>query len=442
MPAEWIPERLPEAPDAERTLLLTLLSPGSEQQAAVVAPSLSEEDFVVPAHRVVLAALKACLADGIEPSLPAIADAADRAGKAGLVSFRWLMDNLTGPDWVERPEQLVGLLQEKRRLRSLVKAGAQLVHRAADQDAESLELVRDIQQALAQVASTGVRHKVTTGMDILTRMAHGEPLRGAKADRGGWWGCPTLDNIVPIPSGEFAVLGGRPGEGKSSAMAQVLVASASKGMTPLGLTLELTKEKLEARVAAHCCGVPFSDLARGNYGTEAVLALGRYQEALRRIRYAAPPAGTPWPQLEALIRHEVATAGVDLVVLDQFDKIGRSDVGKGSTEAYAYGRVVEGIMAAVKDLGIGFVLLCQLKREGEGEPDLGSHADSDRPAKDAGLVLHLFGGEKKKLKVQKNRDGGWSGKVMDVEFDGALQRLRVVEKTTDETPAPTRSGRL
>jgi hypothetical protein len=224
-------------------------------------------------------------------------------------------------------------------------------------------------------------------------------------------------------------------------MAQILVATARKGMTPLGLTMEMAKEKLEARVASHVCGVPFQQLAQGNYGTEAVLALGQDQEALRRIRYLAPPSQTPWGQLEALIRREVEAHGVGCVVLDQFDKIGRGDVGRGSTEAYAYGRVMEAITACVKDLGIGFVLLCQLRNEDGGVPHLGSHADSDRPAKDSGVVLHLFGGEKKRAILQKNRDGGFVGKVWTIDAQLGIQRLRVNLETTEEEPQ-RRPGRL
>jgi hypothetical protein len=116
-------------------------------------------------------------------------------------------------------------------------------------------------------------------------------------------------------------------------------------------------------------------------------------------------------------------------------------VGKGSSEAYAFASVSQGIMALAKDARIGFVLLCQLKADAEGrEPDLASHADSDRPGKDGALVVHLWkketdDGVKIKAKIQKHRNGPGTGRVIELDFDGAHQRITEIQRGTDD-PLP------
>lgn len=421
---------------SERTLIGNICAPGAERFASMIAPGLDADDFLDPKNKVILEALKNLLRMRLEPSIAAIHSELVKQGRDGLVGgFGGLAEHLSVDD-VVRPGELAAIVKSKRRLRDLMKLGESLMRESSSPCAEPFELITSFQESVKKISAGGLRQTSTTGTNILDRMACFEALRSHKDACGGKWGDVELDSMCPIPAGEFAVFGGRPGMGKSTMMSQGLYASAAHGFKPLGLTMEMSKDKLEARIAAHVLGVPFSELAKGRYDTESVTEIGKHADILRNIRYMDPQSQTPWSQLEAMIRYEVDVHGVTTVFLDQFDKIGRGQVGQGSSEAYAFGRVSEGIMGMVKDLGIGFVLLVQLKNESEAEPTLGSHADSDRPGKDAGVVVHLFkSGENMKAKIQKNRDGGWVGKIMDAKVDGACQRITCTNAKTETTTA-------
>lgn len=424
---------LPSDVVAERTLIGNLCAPGAERAASMICPGLDEHDFIDPRNKVILEALKNLLRLRLEPSVMAIHSDLARTGRDHLVGgFGGLVEHLATED-VLYPSQLADLVKSKRRCRDLMRMGEKLMRDASSPGADPLELVTEYQSQIKAISSGGQRNTSTTGRNILDRMASFEALRGSKDACGGKWGDLDLDSMCPVPSGEFAVFGGRPGMGKSTMMSQGMYASAAHGFNVLGLTMEMSRDKLEARIAAHIIGKPFSDLAKGRYDTADVKAINEHEHILSKIRYMDPQAQTPWSQLEAMIRYEVDVHGVNTVFLDQFDKIGRGQVGQGSSEAYAFGRVSEGIMAMCKDLGIGFVLLVQLKNENEAEPTLGSHADSDRPGKDAGVVVHLYKtGENMKAKIQKNRDGGWVGKILDIEVNGACQRITSKPKTTSD----------
>ena len=57
--SEWLPQRLPEDIEAERALLATCCAAGAETAATEISFTLTEDDFVHPAHRAVFKALKA-----------------------------------------------------------------------------------------------------------------------------------------------------------------------------------------------------------------------------------------------------------------------------------------------------------------------------------------------------------------------------------------------
>jgi len=190
---------------------------------------------------------------------------------------------------------------------------------------------------------------------------------------------------------------------------------------------------MRARIASYLGQIPVASLKRGDYTSAQVSRVGSAGGVLEAGRLQCPTAGTPWPKLEALIRHEVDRFGIQLVLLDQFDKIGRPQVGRGSSEAYAFGAVSNGIMGLAQELGIGFVLLCQLKGDAEGrEPNLADHADSDRPGKDAAVVVHLWRDKEQRLKAKllKNRDGSSVGRRWQLDFQGHAQRFTEIEETS------------
>lgn len=427
---------VPQDPKSELWLLSTLAAPGNEHLASQHVPRLCPEDFLDPRRKIVFEALRSCVASRVEPSHPVLWQSIESSGKAGLIGGFGGLDEILGAPEVADPTPLVESLINKRRCRELMRAGQVLMRSAEECGADASAIASEVQHVLKGIVSGGGKLQSRTGMDILTKMAHGEALARPGDAKGGSWGDTTLDACVPIPRGEFVSFGARPGVGKTSMMVQAAVASARAGFVPLVLSLESCREKLEARMAAHICRVPFHDLERGKYNAQQVNLIGDEAATLQRIRYMDPPSHTPWSTLEAAIRYETESHGVNLVLLDQFDKIGRGQVGQGSTEAYAFGRVSESLMGMVKDLGIGFVLLCQLKNEDGATPTLGSHADSDRPGKDAGLVMHVYRSRDEKLwlKVQKNRNGGWVEKVWPIYFDGGLQRMCIEERDTSETP--------
>ena len=129
--ADWLPERLPEDIDAERSFLATCCAPGAGFIASEAVFTLTEEDFVHPAHRAVFRALKTLIEAQVEVNSLTLKDSLDQDDSLNKVGgFTGLTDILMAED-VERPQVLADVIRRKAKLRRLVHLGAQLVRQAA-----------------------------------------------------------------------------------------------------------------------------------------------------------------------------------------------------------------------------------------------------------------------------------------------------------------------
>lgn len=423
---------IPQDVEAERSLLATLCAPGNEKAMRVWLPLVTEDHFVDPRNRAMFQAIHEV--GRREVSIPLLADIMTSSGTISMVGGPGGISQVLEAPEVEYPHVLIDILSRHKRQRELLRL-ANHIPTMTDPDVA----IQETLSTLHRIAQDG-RKDTGEGWDtILDVMNEQKPFSTHSGRGGGRWGIPTLDEIAAIPTGEFTVIGARPGIGKTAFMTQVSVESARSGFCPLVLTLELPMLSMKARIVSYMTGLSVQELKRGEYDRRHTEEIACFSHVLSTGRIQAPPTGTPWNKLEAMIRYEVDRYGVDLVLLDQFDKIGRPAVERGSTEAYAFGRVSQSIMGLCKELDIGFVLLCQLKGDADGrEPSLSDHADSDRPGKDAAVVIHLWKTKEEEIRliVQKNRDGGFVGKRMSLDFNGRSQRFAEIIHETNPTAVP------
>ena len=443
---EMIMEPLPESVINEQYLLATICREGAEQALAREIPRLCPEAFTHPTYRAIFEASKSLVAKKLEVSFPAIVTemrdqgTLDKAG--GVVGVNELYDTCQE---VGKPEEITSYILKDYKRRLLAKLSHSISQKAEDTMVDPDETALVCQSELSRIAQNEVDDKGEDGIGMLHQAAGFESFRQGNLERGGWWGIPTLDDVAPIPVGEYSVIGARPGVGKTTAFTQAAIESARRGIRSLVISLELPMQSLKARLVSYLMKVSIKDLKHGQYKSTDVTVLGEQAGVLTNIRLQAPLAGTPWPNIEAMIRREVARHNINLVLLDQFDKIGRPEIKKGSSEAYAFGEVSTSILGLVQELNIGFILCCQLRGDAEGrEPILSDHADSDRPGKDAAVVFHMWKDKDDKLKgtIQKNRDGGFVGKRLDLDLWGQCQHIMEVDHQTTPIPVDDRIKRF
>lgn len=431
---DWLPKRLPEDVDAERSLLATLCAPGAGSAELQCVKRITEALFVHPGHRALFLALQALVEQRLDINSLTLKNELERQNTLHRVGgFPGLVEILAGED-VSRPQVLVDLLLEKQRRRQLIHIAGRLVRQAVDETEDtSLGLITSVMSDLGMVSRGGQQEEVSSWLDILDMVDGGEAFRDGDGLCGGYWGIPELDEEAPIPAGQVTFIGARPGIGKTALGTQICVSSAVKGRIPLFVQLELPAKTTKARVASYFTRTSVRKFKEGSYHPSDVEAIRRQVDVLKRGGIISPRQGTPWPQIEATILEDRDRRGTNLVVLDYFQIIGRPSVGHGSNEAYAFAKVSDQIMGFAKEhQDMGVVLLGQLKTDAaNGEPKDGAVADSDKPARDAAVTLMLWRDAQKNVQsvLHKNRDGAltWRKELI---FEGWSQHFSVATQET------------
>ena len=110
--SDWLPERLPEDIDCERSFLATCCAPGAGYVAADAVGLLLPEDFVHPAHKAIFVALVAVMGRQEEVNSLSLKVQLEVDGTLNRVGgFPGLVEVLAGED-VERPQILANVILE------------------------------------------------------------------------------------------------------------------------------------------------------------------------------------------------------------------------------------------------------------------------------------------------------------------------------------------
>ena len=403
--ADWLPERLPEDVDAERSFLATCCAPGAGLAGSEAVFSLSEEDFVHPVHRAVFRALRTLIEAQVEVSSLTLKDALDQDDSLNRVGgYPGLVELLSAED-VERPKVLADLIRRKSRLRQLVHLGAQLVRQAAEEDEPPETLVEQTAQSLFQLAQGDAR---TRG--LLTIKSVAEDAMGRLSERmegrlspGVRVGFNRFDELTQgFQPGNLIVLAARPGVGKTAlALNWIHRAAESRDGRPghcgAFFSLEMSYEEVFLRLLSAQSETNMKDLQSGRAADKMDHVL-RSRDVLTKLPlYICDQASITVPLIQNMIRKQGSQNNrpIDFVIIDYLQLLSSPESSRGAkqNEAVRIGEISRGLKLMAKDFNIPVVVLSQLNREVEhrtgGRPQLSDLRDSGAIEQDADMVAFI-----------------------------------------------------
>jgi replicative DNA helicase len=450
---EWLPERLPEDIEAERALLATCCAAGAELAATELVFVLGEEDFVHPAHRAVFKALKSLVDAQIEVNSLTLKDALDQAGDLSRVGGYTGLVELLSAEEVGRPQVLAELLMRKRKLRQLIRLGAQLVRQAAEEEAPPDTLVEQVGQDLFRLAQgqqkKGLEHigdVAKEAMESLLDRLEGRGSTGLKV------GFSRLDNLTQgFQPGNLVILAARPGIGKTALALNWLLRAAMYHKASVAFfSLEMSKEEVFNRLLSAHSSINMKQVAAGAFDEEIQARLLRSRDALLELPiYINDQAGITVREIQAMVDRHLTRANqqLDLVIVDYLQLMTSPESSRAAkqSEATRIGEISRGFKLLAKDHGMPVVVLSQLNREVEhrqgGRPQLSDLRDSGAIEQDADMVMFihrkmkpLMEGEEEdrsaELLIAKHRNGP-TGAIW-LYFEGEYARYRELERTTGD----------
>ena len=453
---DFVPNRLPEDPDAERALLATLCAPGNELHAMECAAVLRRDDFMVLAHQAIFDALNALLLRQEEVNSLTLKSQLDLDGKLGLVSgYTGLTEILLGEE-VGRPMALVRVLQRKRKLRELIKIGHSLAFAAAGEESEPEALV---QETCSQLAAMMVGQE-KSGLQEARDIADAVILRAVERMEGKRTGTRTGMSLLDyklgggLQPGNLIVLAARPGIGKTALALNWLLRAITHELHAAFFSLEMTKEEVYERLVSAYSSVNL----RGDM-TKSILdqvARGVNELADLRRLHICDQAAITAQEITAMADRHIAKFGkLDLLVIDYLQLVSSPANSRGAkqSEAVRVGEISRALKLLAKDRQVPVVLLSQLNREVEhrqgGRPQLSDLRDSGAIEQDADVVMFIHRRMKAESDVEepdrtaeliiaKQRNGPIG--IVPLIFDAEYTRYREADRLAQSDPNPSSPG--
>lgn len=243
------------------------------QDAAVTAVErLTVEDFFRPAHRVIFLAIQS-LTDQAEP-VSALSVRLEmerlRDGKEFLPDGNYLHSlmatvpvTLSAGSWATKLQNVTQL----RLLEDLGPSIVQTVRATAIEDADAAveRTQKLIEGAIRTKTISTAKSAANLIVEFMDRLESGEDQRGVTT---GWQDMDAL--LGKLRPGQMIIVAGRPGMGKSAAMACLAHHVGIKLGLPLLIgTLEMSNEEFMARLVSIDCQVPLDRLLDGKKLTDA-----------------------------------------------------------------------------------------------------------------------------------------------------------------------------
>jgi len=452
--ADWLPERLPEDIDAERSFLATCCAPGAGFVASEAVFTLSEEDFVHPAHRAVFRALKTLIEAQVEVNSLTLKDALDQDDSLNKVGgYPGLVELLAGED-VERPQVLADVIRRKAKLRRLVHLGAQLVRQAAEEDEAPEVLVDQTAQSLFHLAQGDAKAKgllsiQTVADDAMERLSDRMEGRLSPGIRVGF---SRFDELTQgFQPGNLIVLAARPGIGKTAlALNWILRAAQERDGRPghcgAFFSLEMSHEEVFMRLLSAHSQTNMKDLQTGRASNRLEHVLKVRDELVQMPLFICDLASITVPQIRNMIVKQGSQSNrkIDFVIVDYLQLLSSPEGSRGAkqNEAVRIGEISRGLKIMAKDFGIPVVVLSQLNREVEhrtgGRPQLSDLRDSGAIEQDADMVAFIHRkmmpstteepDPSAELIVAKHRNGPTA--IIQLHFQGEFAMYREMVRET------------
>jgi len=418
---------LPHNLDAERVLLAGLLL--NDEAYPEVATLLSgAQDFFDHAHRKIYAAIVELAEAGkpIDQLLLAhiLGERGQLAQVGGVAYISSLLDGAVRRSSLKHAAGLVASAAQKR---SLIHLCDQAARTAADGASDINDCKRVLNDGLLSIEAASTQQQALHVVqfsdevfaDIERMRKHSGELIGLSSGIG------SLDLVTTgLRKGEFWVLGGRPGEGKSALALQCVTENIKVGVPVAVFSIEMSRHQVLTRIWSQHGNIPFEKLRDpGRLRPEEYEKLRETMIQVGQMPLYVDDSGSlSIERLVARARLLIKRHQIQLIVVDYVQLVDA----KATDERQRVSRISNNLRELAKE-GVALLALSQLARPKDGalntRPNKFNLKESGSLEADAHTVLLIYRPVDKQdrptgedeIVVAKQRNGPWS--IEPVSFD-------------------------
>ena len=359
---------------------------------------LTEEDFYLPAHKLIFGAFVELFRKHAPVDLLSVAEQLKTISKleaaGGAVYLAELAQSVISS---ANAAYYAGLVRDKALLRSLIGSCSDIIGHCFDPSREVQELLDQSEQAVFAISerTTGKNFKSAGELtnkifdDLTKRMNRNETVTGVTT------GYSRLDAMTAgLQPSDLIIVAARPSMGKTAFVLNIALRAAVRGGVPVAIySLEMAMEQLMMRMLCAWGKVDLSKLRKNFLQDDDWKALHEAAGALS----AAPifiddtPALSPL-ELRARTRRLKAEKGVGLVIIDYLQLM-RSSRRVDSREL-EISEISRSLKAMAKELNVPVIALSQLNRKVEERSDkrpiLSDLRESGAIEQDADVIMFIY----------------------------------------------------
>jgi replicative DNA helicase len=248
----------PASIDAERSLLGSVLL---NSELLDQANSLDPSAFFLSSHQQIFRTLRRLAKEGTAIDISTLIDGLVEDKALSSVGGRPYIFSLT--EGVPRSRNVAAYVDiisgkwQKRRLATICENYA--ARASADSDEGAVELVAEADRALLGIVADTQSEWPSLELQTHNELAIMRDQRDGKQPMGYSYGIPALDRmIIGLVPKEMTVLGGRPQQGKSSLIAQLVAQHCPNGVPAHVFSYEMSSGQFLRRIWSIVSGVPFN----------------------------------------------------------------------------------------------------------------------------------------------------------------------------------------
>lgn len=391
-----IERELPHSKEAELSVIGGALS--DQQSVAASAEIIKPEDFYFVANREIYRVIIDLFNENIPIDIVTVSDRLNQNDKLeGIGGIGYLTAAVTGVPTTENVEYYAKIIHEKSVLRKLITASSAISKIAYDEGDDVERILDRAEQYIFDVSSEKETNDITHIQDVL--MPAYEDMVENSLTQGTITGVPTgfteLNNRTGgFHGGEFIIIAGRPGMGKSSFAVNIAESAAINDNIPVAIfNLEMSKTMIVNRILCSQALVDSKKLRLGEFDSEDWQQIGAVVDKLAMAPiYIDDTASITVSEIRAKCRRLKQAKNLGLVIIDYLQLM--QGGGRTDNRQQEISDISRSLKILAKELDIPVIALSQLSRTSETRSDkrpmLSDLRESGAIEQDADMVMFIY----------------------------------------------------
>jgi len=389
---------IPHSADAERSVLGSMLLDTNALELAL--EQLFPEDFYLPAHEAIFAAMRDIRKNGGAVDLVTLANELERYGKLNMVGgAAYLSDLLAFVPTAANVEDYIDIVQDKSRRRQLIRAGGDIARDAMKDDSELETVLNDAERRIYDISMRKSENSLVPVEQIVPGAFAeiGEMMNRRGELTGINTGFIDLNRMTNgFQKSDLIIVAARPAMGKTAfALNIAQYAALHDNRTVVIFSLEMSAQQLVMRMLCTEATVESQKIKEGLIDPGDTERLMQVMEPMSRSGlFIDDTGGISVTEIRSKCRRLKARRGLDMIVIDYLQLMQTSGGRKGDSRTQEVSDMTRQLKLLARELEVPVVLLAQLNRGPETRQDhtpmIADLRESGSIEQDADMVILLY----------------------------------------------------